>query len=82
MSDQDTQSELFTLMVKNDPNRKVYEDRHVNMVFEKRMLNLFKVVPPAVGMIINIEKRFVIDMIEYKNTKVVFYIHPASFDLR
>jgi len=57
---------------------KVYHDRHVNLVFEEKYLQIFKIVPPCVGAIIHLERPFMIDIIEFIEGKVVLWLSPKT----
>jgi hypothetical protein len=59
-----TPSTLFRLFTRKSPNSD-YTHRDVNMVFENRMLTMFKIISPTIGCHIMIEKIFKIDNITY-----------------
>jgi hypothetical protein len=73
MSDQDTSSNLFVLMTRNVEGTS-YENREINMAFEKAHLLLFAIVPPQIGSIIELEARYMIDRIAYSKGKIVLYV--------
>ena len=72
-NENDTESNLFTLLVRASPDSK-YEDRKVNMAFENNHMPLFKVVPPTVGSFIYLECKMMIEAIAYKNGKIILAV--------
>lgn len=68
-----TESDIFTLAHRRYEDSK-YEYRSVNKAFEERHLSLFKIVPPTVGCIINLECPMTIDKIAYVGNKIVLFV--------
>ena len=79
MSDRDTPSQIFRLRTRMF-NGKEYEDRDVNMEFEKNHIELFKVVPPTVGSFIYLEWKYRIDAIAYHKGKIVLCMTETMID--
>lgn len=78
---EETPSKLFAVMVRNmsSPLSSYgkYENREINMCFETKHIPLFAVCPPSKGAILHLERPMTIDLIEYKDSKIVFWVTPA-----
>ena len=55
-----------------------YEAREINRVCELRLLDMFRVAPPAVGSVLTLEDEKVITKIKYKRDRLVLYITNGS----
>lgn len=70
MSDRDTPSQIFRLRTRHFGDME-YEDRDVNMEFEKTHIELFKIVPPTIGSFIYLEWKYQVDAIAYQKGKII-----------
>lgn len=70
---QEVMSTKFSLKFRRS-DQKVYKERSVNKSFEDRHIEMFKIVPPCVGSILNLECSMRIDSIEYNDGEIVFWV--------
>lgn len=77
--DADTPSKVFRVRTRRSENSP-YEDRDINMVFEKDYIELFKIVPPTFGSFIYLESKFRIDDIAYHKGKIILCLTDVMFD--